>query len=221
MATKVVTFCGYFCNLAMQWRPEDHDSHKFIQAIKGEEMNMYGYVPVRGVRQRLSNANADDAVGWFATFVLDHLTAKKLKGPFLVVPLPNSDTTVDSSSKPRTKRLAKAICNALNDGSKVLDCLRFKQDLGSAREEGGSREASVLYGNLALLKDVVKGVDKDAKVLLVDDVTTSGGHLQACVAKLATVGLEVDIVMCAGKTVYDQDEGAFHTREYELDEYEP
>ena len=41
-----------------------------------------------------------------------------------------------------------------------------------------------------------------------------------CAAKLATVGLEVDLVMCAGKTVYDQDERAFHTYEYKLDQYE-
>jgi predicted amidophosphoribosyltransferase len=221
MSLKVVAFCGYFCNRVLMRRPEDHDAHKFIQAIKAKSMNMYGYVPVRGVKQRLSNDNAADAVGWFATFVLDHLTAKKLKGPFLVVPVPNSDTTLSSSSKPRTKRLAKAICDVLNDGSKVVDCLRVKQDLGSASEDRGPRAANVLYGNLALLRDVVKGVDKDAKVLLVDDVTTSGGHLQACAAKLATVGLEVDMVMCAGKTVYDQDERAFHTYEYKLDQYEP
>jgi hypothetical protein len=66
-----------------------------------------------------------------------------------------------------------------------------------------------------------KDLDEDAKVLLVDDVTTSGGHLQACAAKLESEGLAVDLVVCAGKTIYDQDNPAFHTYEYKLDTYEP
>jgi hypothetical protein len=60
MSLKVVAFCGYFCNRVLMWRPEDHDAHKFIQAIKAKSMNMYGYVPVRGVKQRLSN----NRLGW-------------------------------------------------------------------------------------------------------------------------------------------------------------
>jgi orotate phosphoribosyltransferase len=55
----------------------------------------------------------------------------------------------------------------------------------------------------------------------VDDVTTSGGHLKACAAKLTARGLKVAIVICGGKTVYDQSKAAFHTYEDELDEYEP
>lgn len=47
------------------------------------------------------------------------------------------------------------------------------------------------------------------------------GHLQACAAKLRSKGRSVDIAMCGGKTVYDQDNRAFHLYEYPLDEYEP
>jgi predicted amidophosphoribosyltransferase len=221
MSLKVIAFCGYFCNVVMKWRNEDHDAHKFIQAIKAKPMNMYAYVPVRGVRHRISNDNAAEAAVWFAKFVADYITAKKLKGPFLVVPVPNSDTLLSSTKKPRTGRLAKAICDVLNDGSTVLDCLRVKQNLGSASEDGGPRAANVLYENLALVKDAIKGADKDANVLLVDDVTTSGGHLRACAAKLEAGGLEVSLVFCAGKTVYDQGNPAFHTYEDKLEKFKP
>lgn len=57
--------------------------------------------------------------------------------------------------------------------------------------------------------------------LLVDDVITSGDHLQACAARLKKAGLDVNSIICAGKTVYDQSRGAFDIREEEWDEYEP
>lgn len=205
----------------MCWRSEDFDSYKWVQALKGHELNKYALVPVNNVRRRLSNENLDDAVEWLGIFVGDYLKKQGITGPFLVVPVPNSDCVASSAKKPRTKRLAKAICDTLKDGSTVLDCLRWKKDLGSASEDGGPREAEILYKNLVMLEDVRKRAEDKFNVLLVDDVTTSGGHLRACAAKLDSKGLSVDIVTCGGKTVYDQNNGAFHIYEYTLEEYEP
>ena len=221
MSLTIVCFCGYFCNNSMQWRSQDFDSYKWVQALKGRELNKYALVPVNGVKRRLSNDNLADAVKWFGIFVGDYLKKQGTNGPFLVVPVPNSDCVASSTKKPRTRRLAKAICDTLDDGSTVLDCLRCKKDLGSASEDGGPRETAILYRNLVTLEDALKDADDDLSVLLVDDVTTSGGHLQACAAKLDSKGLSVNIVMCGGKTVYDQNNAAFHIYEYELDEYEP
>ena len=61
--------------------------------------------------------------------------------------------------------------------------------------------------------------EKFYHVLLVDDVTTSGGYLRACAARLKKAGLEIDSVICGGKTVYDQANAPFDIREEELDEY--
>jgi hypothetical protein len=220
MPLAVVCFCGYFCNHISPWRPEDFDSYKWVQALKGRELNKYAFVPVNGVNRRLSNENLADAVQWFGTFVVTYLTKQKITGPFLVVPVPNSDS-VSASSRPRTRKLAKAVCDTLKDGSVVLDCLRCRNDLGSASKEGGPRESENLYKNLAVVEDALKSANKDLTVLLVDDVTTSGGHIRACAAKLESKGLSVGVVLCGGKTVYDQDNPAFHTYEYALDDYEP
>ena len=205
----------------MGWRSEDFDSYKWVQALKGRELNKYALVPVRGVTQRLSNENLADAGAWFGIYVSDYLEKTDMNGPFLVIPVPNSNCVAGSTTKPRTRRLAKAVCDTLKDGSAMLDCLRWKKNLGSASEDGGPREAGILYRNLVILEDVLKTADKDLSVILVDDVTTSGGHLQSCAAKLDSKGLSVEIVMCGGKTVYDQINRAFHVYEYNLDEYDP
>jgi hypothetical protein len=223
MPLAVVCFCGYNCNRSVPWRQEDWHSYKWVQALKGKSLNGYGRVPVRGVSKHLSNENLSAAVEWFGLFVGDYLASTNLEGPFVIVPVPNSDCTIASGTKPRTRKLAKAICDVLNDESCVVDCLRWKKYLGSARE-GGPREAEILYKNLAFSKDgleELEDIDEGTDVILVDDVTTSGGHLQACAAKLKSVGMVVDIVFCGGKTVYDQTKAAFHTYKYSLEEYEP
>jgi orotate phosphoribosyltransferase len=72
-----------------------------------------------------------------------------------------------------------------------------------------------------ILEDQLKGVDRNFSVLLVDDVTTSGGHLQGCVARLQTKQLNTKNVVCGGKTIYDQANRAFHVYEYTLENYQP
>ena len=120
----------------------------------------------------------------------------------------------------RTRRLAESICDALKDGSCVVDCLRWATPLLSARE-GGPREPQLLYPHLAILNEQLPRANPRFRVLLVDDVATTGGHLQACAAKLSTEKLEVEMALCGGKTVYDQTQGAFHLYEYAIDEYQP
>jgi len=223
MPLSVSCLCGYLANASIRWRSEDYDSYKWIQALKGKELNKYALVPVRGETRRLSNENLPRAAQWFGELAADYLRKKKISGPFAVVPVPNSSSVVESTVRPQTRKLARAICDELEDDSMVLDCLRWKKNLGSASKEGGPREAEILYGNLAFLSEALDELTEgqEFKVLLVDDVTTSGGHLRACAAKLKTKKVIVDAVICGGKTVYDQERRAFSIREYSLDEYQP
>jgi len=57
----------------MGWRSEDYDSYKWVQALKGEQLNKYALVPVKGNYRRLSNQNLPDAIQWFAELVADYL----------------------------------------------------------------------------------------------------------------------------------------------------
>jgi hypothetical protein len=221
MPLRVSSLCRYFANRSLRWRSEDYDAYKWVQALKGNQMNGYGYVPVDGVRRRLSNQNLASALDWFGKLAGQELTRRGLAGPFVLIPVPNSRCTLASQAAPRTRKLARAISAQLGDGSIVLDCLRWKKNLGSASEEGGPRDAETLYANLTMLEDALDDVDVDGTSLLVDDVTTSGGHLQACAAKLRENDIDVENALCGGKTLYDQDGHAFVIVEESLDDFEP
>jgi hypothetical protein len=111
MSFPVACFCGYLCNFSLVWRPEDYDSYKWVQAMKGNRLKGYARVPVNGVQQRLTNANLADAIDWFGIIAVNYLKKRKIKGPFPVVPVPNSGCMVGSSVKPQTRKLAKAVCD--------------------------------------------------------------------------------------------------------------
>lgn len=231
MALKVASLCGYLCNVSIPWRKGargDHDAHDWIQALKGKHFKGYAQVPVCGRLHRLTDENASDAIQWFGEIAVAYLKAKKVTGALVIIPVPNSSSVIGSAVKPRTRKLAKAIAEHLADNSGiVVDCLRFKQNQGSASTEGGPREAEKIYKNLVVLRHKIAELQEHIEdgrnyyVLLVDDVTTSGGHLRACAARLKKADLEVDSIICGGKTVYDQAREAFDIREEEIDEYQP
>lgn len=103
----------------------------------------------------------------------------------------------------------------------MVDCPRWKRNLGSASKEAGPRDPGTLYNNIAVLKDFLRDVDKNTPVLLVDDITTSGGHLRASAAKLREAGLNVTGALCGGRTLYDQEQRAFSIVEEMLDDFVP
>jgi hypothetical protein len=221
MPLRVIALARYFANRGIRWRPEDFDSYKWVQALKGKPLNGYAYVPVGGTRKRLSDQNLASAVEWFATLAVQECARRGLAEPFTIIPVPNSNCTISSSAPARTRRLARAVAQELNDTSVVVDCLRWKRNLGSASEEGGPRDPKILYDNVTILKELLKDVDKSRAVLLTDDVITSGGHLRACAARLRGLGFPVGTAVCGGKTLYDQDKHAFTIFEETFDDFEP
>lgn len=102
------------------------------------------------------------------------------------------------------------------DDVEVLDCLRFRKVMDSASRGGGTRNPQTLYNNLVLIEDVLA-----ADVILIDDVRTTGGHLRAARALIIEQGAECDLAICAGRTVWDQDQEPSSLGEDEFPDFIP
>jgi hypothetical protein len=216
MSIEVICFCSFLSTINVPWRTEDHNANKFVKALKDEELNGYAYVPVLGVQRLLNNANRDDSIEWFGDLVAHFILHNGYEFPLVFVPVPNSSTTTNTSKRPRTRKLAKAIADRVSGDTVVSDCLRWKVELGSARK-GGPRDAPTLFKNLI----VTEKLDKKIRYVLVDDVTTSGGHLAACTARLKEKGATVIGAFCAGKTFQEPPHSAFDIFRETVEEYEP
>lgn len=217
MAVRVTHFCSYLTNVNSPWRPEDFDAYKFVHALKGHQLRGYAKIPVRGSTKRLNGTNIDSAIGWFADMATDFLTGQRALKKFMLVPIPNSSSTVRGGAKPRTVKLADALAARIGERAKVLDCLRWKKNLGSASAEGGPRDAKTLYENLQVTEKFVEGTE----IVLVDDVMTSGGHFQAATARLRGHGAVVRFAVCGGRTTKLQEKRAFSVEEEPLEDFAP
>jgi hypothetical protein len=218
MPLSVTTFCTYLSTTDHGvWRPQDHAAAKFVKALKREKFRGYAYVPVLGVWRFLDNGNLPDSVSWFADMVADYIESNSMNPPFELVPVPNNDNTSGSPKRPHTYALARAIQARIRGESKVLDCLRWKSELGSVREGAGSRNPASLYQNL-----FVSGVrNRDSRHLLIDDCFTLGGHLRACAAALSSSGAHVAGAFCAARTVHSPPAAAFRVLTELLDDFQP
>lgn len=208
MSLLVVCFSSYLASTDLPWRAEDYNANKFVHALKEEQINGYALIPTCGTQNRLTNANLGDAAVWFASMVRNYLRDAGVGLPLAVVPVPNSACTTASRTTPRTLRLADAVSSVIHGRTKTVDCLRWKKDLGSASRMGGPRDTDILYRNLHMKTG---SLQLKSRVLLVDDVMTSGGHLRACARKIRESGSKVVLAVCGGRTTYEQNRAAFDT----------
>jgi len=221
----VISFAQYLIYDSLQkWRNEDHNASKFVKAVKGEAVKGYANVPVRGENRCLDNSNRAEAAVWFGEMAGDHLLKVVRLNPkvsFGLVPIPSSDAVRGTTfnrfpARELATALAKELAQLGIGNVKVADVLRWTQKMTSARK-GGPREAALLYPNLTLIGKAA-GFNYH---LLIDDVLTSGGHLQACAAVLRKNGAEVPFAICAGRTRYVAEDDPFAPSKEELPDFVP
>lgn len=215
MPLKVVCFCSYLTTTNNPWRPRDFDAHDFVHALKGRQLNKYARIPIFGKDRLLENRNLSDAVDWFAELVADYFQKHKIHTPLCLVPIPSSTSSIRSSKKPETLKLANAVARAVGKGCQVNDCLRWQKAVIPA-SKGGPRDPETLHSNLVVTRSL-----SSFPHILVDDVLTSGGHLQASATVLKEKGAKVRMAVCGGRTVHVPPKVPFKVITEILDDYEP
>lgn len=210
----LVRLAAYTIDVDPASRPQHSwDAFWFVRAVKGDPVNARVQVPVTHRFETLEQANARKSYDWCAEMANDRLAILKVD-PVCVIPVPPSALTVGAPLSGIPWELAARI--AKYGGIPALDCLRWSSPLQSARK-GGPREPSVLFNYLTVVNRPPAGT-----CILIDDVTTSGGHFQACAAKLREAGCPVEAAVAAGQTMRGEiAKDSFNLPDEAVIEFEP
>jgi hypothetical protein len=217
MPLSVVSFSTYLTTVeGLTWRPHDYDARDFVHAIKDFDIAGFAFVRRRDTWHQFENASRHEVLDWFAEMVADHFERSPLGGPFALVPVPGSKADLGFEGTPRTAVIAMVVAGQLASARGVRDVLRWDAPSPAARLAGGVRDAAWLYDKLHLTAPM-----RGERVVLIDDVVTTGGHLRACTAKLRSDGAEVLLAICAGRADSAQVADPFAVRSEELDDFWP
>jgi hypothetical protein len=219
MALRVVSCCTYLTEIAgIVWRARDHDAHDFVKAVKAQPINGFAQIPCRGQAHRVDDSNRDLALELFGRMIADVAREHGLRSPAVLVPVPNSRCRVGCPLPPRTLEQARVLASELEQGLIVLDALRWSESVESASTGGGHREPQHLFDRLRVVQEFPAG---GLPCILVDDVLTSGGHLQACAAVLRARGHPVELALVAGRALRAQMAEPFSVRVELLADFTP
>jgi hypothetical protein len=200
MALRVLCRLQYLTAFVDGMRQQDYDATHLVKALKGRALNIKSWASVQigGRWVAIKEANKDFALEWFAEWAAPFVDTAAA-GKKVLIPIPSSKTTPSSSDDFRTAQIARAVAAKCRTPTVVAPVLRWKKPIPSASEEGGSRDARILYPLLSLMPQV-----PDGTCIFIDDVATLGGHLVASTWKLADARRVVELALCGGQTTHEQ-----------------
>jgi hypothetical protein len=169
----------------------------FVNAIKRTPLAGNAYLPLpSGDTVRIDRATADNAPAWFANFAVNALPWCDFL-PCGLVAIPDSACDLRSAVPPRTYALAEALAVAIGGDAVAVDLLRWVRSMAQAHAADGTRDPQVLYGRLRL-KDRTWPIS-GKRLVLVDDVIATGGHIRAAASFLTDCGAIVTHAVCAAR----------------------
>jgi phosphoribosylpyrophosphate synthetase len=209
---KVRYICGYYSDLAhknKKRRPEDYwDAYFFCWGVKVGSFKRSFNIHQNGEKTAINNSNFNLARKTFGEWIKKSVA--QLGGQdALLVPVPSKDGLLVAKSF-RTLDMTKEALKGTDLAARVVAGLKWKEQLTKAHE-GGSRNRKVL-APLLQIDDAVKG----KRVVLIDDLFSTGSSLLAAKDALEEAGCTVLGAVTCGKTIYDLDTPHFGEQEFEL-----
>jgi len=208
---RTVFQAQYFTGDAPQMRQEDYDATFLVQAVKGATLNQrqFSWVTISGKNVKITHANQDETLLWFAEWAAPQIDALG-NGTKVLVPVPNSHVTKNSKPEFRTAQMADALAKQLGNAV-AAPVLRWKKPM-TPSHKGGTRDKNKLYPALEIVGAIPNGT-----IILVDDVSTGGGHMTACAWKLEDIQRSPAMAVCCGRTVHHQLDNPFQINPEEVD----
>ena len=174
------------------WNDADYEAMKLVKALKG--LPFKGYASLLTPTGALVTVRENDTVGAFRIF--GEWAAAKLAelgvadGVLMAVP---SSSCIGMGTDAKGQKLVEAI-RQRSTAFQPIDGLWWKEEFNKSAK-GGTRNSAALEANLVVREGPT------SKVVLVDDVVSSGGHLLACARALRAKGHTVEHALCAAQTV--------------------
>ncbi|WP_140636170.1 hypothetical protein [Methylibium rhizosphaerae] len=185
-------------NDRIEWRRADYDLNKLVKSLKGDPVK--GYAQLRDaerVLRRITDSDRQPALAYFSAWAAKRLRSLNL-GRVVLVPVPSSDCTSYRHVGPPYE-MAAAIQSRMGRSAKVERWLRFAEEM-TPSHKGGTRSVETLVQALKVAASHVKR----SRVVLVDDVKTTGAHLKASAKRLRELDILVETAIVGATTVWDR-----------------
>jgi hypothetical protein len=212
MSIRLLSYMRYLSGGAVYTQPF-YDTHKLVTALKGEPVKGFVNIKLGGKTIELRDENKEVAVDWFGERVAEVKFTPGLA--YYICCLPDSNCTLDGTRTSKIERLALAI-RARVPQINIVDTFRFKNPMPKSHETN-MRDPAVLYSAL----EVLASPPLDGRVIVLDDVCTSGAHIAAAAAHLKVHGVSDIVAVCAARTNYNNQDVAMKWQAEELNEFIP
>lgn len=208
MKFPVHVSCGYpsYKEAGIKWEDLEFKAWKLVKAIKGEPVN--GYAMFGNERVEGTTAGRATALKLASSDAAQKLDQAGIRGA--LVPVPSSKHTCLGNAFTGS-RLADAIAAKAPGTFNAAPLLCFDQEMPKSAD-GGTRSPSELAAHLVL----GPGANFD-ECILIDDVTTTGGHLRGAARFLEQNGKRVIGAYCVAQTVWTRPQHLFRIPPAELD----
>lgn len=206
-----IYWCNHLTEVDCKWRRVDYDARAFVRGLKQEDFKGYLDIRFAGKNRRFDQTNVEEFIATILPLIGKRLR-DDIQAPISLVPIPNSGMAQGYSGPFRTVELATLVAKGFGEGASVVEAIVWDLPRNKAHQSHEFRHPDLYEPHMVL-------VDKPAaKIVLFDDVLTSGSQMIAAARMLAKQGVPPECALVIARATKEQAEGKlFARRQDELD----